>query len=140
MNRRETDRSGSTDQTCLENEEEQMNTTTLSALAEPNRLLMVELLRDGPLTVGEIAERLQVRQPQVSKHLKVLNEARIVEVRPVANRRFYRLSPEPLRELDNWLQSFRSLWEERFDHLDAYLEEMQQKNDLQGKQGQTDSP
>jgi len=117
-----------------------MNTTTLSALAEPNRLLMVELLRDGPLTVGEIAERLQVRQPQVSKHLKVLNEARIVEVRPVANRRFYRLSPEPLRELDNWLQSFRSLWEERFDHLDAYLEEMQQKNDLQGKQGQTDSP
>lgn len=102
-----------------------MNTATLSALAEPHRLEMVELLRYGPLTVGEIADRLQVRQPQVSKHLKVLNEARIVEVQPVANRRIYRLRPEPLRELDEWIASFRSLWEARFDRLDEYLQELQ---------------
>jgi len=104
-----------------------MNTATLSALAEPNRLQMVELLRDGPLTVGEIADRLHVRQPQVSKHLKVLNEAQIVEVRPLANRRFYRLRPEPLQEIDTWLQTFRSMWEVRFDRLDDYLLEIQGK-------------
>lgn len=102
-----------------------MNTATLSALAEPHRLEMVELLRYGPLTVGEIADRLQVRQPQVSKHLKVLNEARIVEVQPVANRRIYRLRPEPLQELDEWITSFRDLWEGRFDRLDEYLQEIQ---------------
>ena len=104
-----------------------MNTATLSALAEPNRLQMVELLRDGPLTVGEIADRLHVRQPQVSKHLKVLNEAQIVEVRPLANRRFYRLRTEPLQEIDSWLQTFRSMWEVRFDRLDDYLLEIQGK-------------
>ncbi|SEB50096.1 metalloregulator ArsR/SmtB family transcription factor [Paenibacillus sp. GP183] len=92
-----------------------MNSTTLSALAEPNRLQMVELLRDGPLTVGEIADRLHVRQPQVSKHLKVLNEAHIVEVSPIANRRIYKLRPEPLQEMDSWLASFRSMWEDRLD-------------------------
>ncbi|WP_028610813.1 ArsR/SmtB family transcription factor [Paenibacillus harenae] len=102
-----------------------MNTTTLSALAEPTRLQMVELLLDGPLTVGEIADRLHVRQPQVSKHLKVLNEAQIVEVRPDANRRFYRLRPEPLQEMDSWLDAFRALWEDRFDRLDDYLKEIQ---------------
>jgi DNA-binding transcriptional ArsR family regulator len=103
-----------------------MNSTTLSALAEPNRLQMVELLRDGPLTVGEIADRLHVRQPQVSKHLKVLSEAQIVEVRPIANRRIYNLRPEPLQEMDSWLATFRSMWEDRFDQLDNYLKEIQQ--------------
>ncbi|MBD2869962.1 ArsR/SmtB family transcription factor [Paenibacillus arenilitoris] len=102
-----------------------MNTATLSALAEPTRLQMVELLRDGPLTVGEIADRLHVRQPQVSKHLKVLNEAQIVEVRPDANRRIYNLRPEPLQEMDSWLDSFRRMWEDRFDRLDEYLKEIQ---------------
>ncbi|WP_409346730.1 ArsR/SmtB family transcription factor [Paenibacillus sp. MBLB4367] len=106
-----------------------MNTTTLSALAEPNRLQIVELLRDGPLTVGEIADRLHIRQPQVSKHLKVLNEAQVVEVRPDANRRFYKLRPEPLQELDTWLETFRGLWEDRLDRLDAYLKEIQAKGD-----------
>jgi DNA-binding transcriptional ArsR family regulator len=102
-----------------------LNTTTLSALAEPNRLHMVELLREGPLTVGEIADRLHVRQPQVSKHLKVLSEAQIVEVRADANRRIYRLRPEPLQELDSWLDTFRSMWEDRLDRLDEYLKEIQ---------------
>ncbi|MZQ83314.1 metalloregulator ArsR/SmtB family transcription factor [Paenibacillus sp. 5J-6] len=98
-----------------------MNTTTLNALAEPNRLQMIELLRVGPLTVGEIADRLCLRQPQVSKHLKILSEAGLVEVRADANRRIYRLRTEPLMEMDEWLESFRGMWEERFDRLSDYL-------------------
>ncbi len=99
--------------------------TLWTALTEPNRLHIVELLRDGPLTVGEITERLGLQQPQVSKHLKILNEANIVEVQPQANRRIYKLRPEPFRELEGWLQSFRRLWEERFDSLDDYLLDLQ---------------
>lgn len=98
-----------------------MNTTTLNALAEPNRLQIIELLRVGPLTVGEIADRLHLRQPQASKHLKILSEAGLVEVRVDANRRIYRLRPEPLMEMDEWLESFRGMWEERFDRLSDYL-------------------
>jgi DNA-binding transcriptional ArsR family regulator len=99
--------------------------TLWTALTEANRLHIVELLRDGPLTVGEITERLGLQQPQVSKHLKVLNEADIVEVQPQANQRIYKLRREPFQELEVWLHSFRRLWEERFDRLDDYLLEMQ---------------
>jgi DNA-binding transcriptional ArsR family regulator len=99
--------------------------TLWTALMETNRLHIVELLRDGPLTVGEITERLGLQQPQVSKHLKVLSEADIVEVQPQANRRIYKLRREPFEELETWLQSFRRLWEERFDRLDNYLLEVQ---------------
>lgn len=98
-----------------------MNVTTLSALAEPNRLQIVELLRDGPHTVGEIAEQLGLRQPQVSKHLRVLNEANLVGVHPVANLRIYGLKPQAFQELDSWLESFHRVWDERFDRLDDYL-------------------
>jgi hypothetical protein len=66
-----------------------------------------------------------LQQPQVSKHLKVLSEADIVEVQPQANRRIYQLRREPFQELEAWLQSFRRLWEERFDRLDDYLLELQ---------------
>ena len=99
--------------------------TLWTSLMEPNRFHIIELLRDGPLTVGEITERLGLQQPQVSKHLKVLSEADIVEVQPQANRRIYMLRREPFQELETWLQSFHRLWEERFDRLDDYLLEMQ---------------
>src|SRR5437588_4607204 len=99
--------------------------TLWTALADHNRAHIVELLRDGPLTEGELTRRLGIRQPQVSKHLKVLSEAAIVEVQPQANRRIYRLRHEPFQELEAWLQSFRRLWEDRFDRLDDYLLEMQ---------------
>jgi DNA-binding transcriptional ArsR family regulator len=102
-----------------------MDTTKLSALAEPNRLHIVELLRDGPLTVGEIADRLQLRQPQASKHLRVLSEAGIVEMHAVTNRRIYNLRPEPFKEMNTWLDSYRRIWDERFDRLDDYLQELQ---------------
>ncbi|AZU62587.1 ArsR/SmtB family transcription factor [Neobacillus mesonae] len=106
-----------------------MDTTTLNALSEPNRLQIVELLREGPLTVGEISERLQIRQPQVSKHLRVLSNAGIVKVHADANRRIYQLRPEPFIQLNAWLESYRRIWEERFDSLDDYLKVMQEKQE-----------
>ncbi|HZU03636.1 MAG TPA: metalloregulator ArsR/SmtB family transcription factor [Ktedonobacteraceae bacterium] len=99
--------------------------TLWTALMEPNRLHIVELLRDGPLTVGQITQRLGLPQPQVSKHLKVLSQAAIVEVQPQANRRIYKLRREPFQELEDWLHSFHRLWEERFDRLDDYVSELQ---------------
>lgn len=96
--------------------------TTLTALAEPNRLRIVELLRDGPHSVGEITGRLSLGQPQVSKHLRVLSEAGLVRVRPMANQRFYQLQPKPFEELDQWLDTFRVTWEERLDTLEEYLQ------------------
>ncbi|SFS62669.1 ArsR/SmtB family transcription factor [Marininema halotolerans] len=105
-----------------------MNMMTLSALSEPNRLNIVELLRDGPLTVGEIADQLGLKQPQTSKHLKVLSDNGIVEVQAEANRRIYKLRFEPFQELDSWVQSFQHVMQERFDNLDNYLKELQDKD------------
>ena len=102
-----------------------MISDTLSALAEPNRLHIVELLRDNPRSVGEIVTELGLNQPQVSKHLKVLVEAGIVEVQKDAQRRIYKLKPQPLQELNTWLEPYRRIWEERFDRLDAFLQQMQ---------------
>ncbi|RAT94342.1 metalloregulator ArsR/SmtB family transcription factor [Brevibacillus sp. Leaf182] len=104
-----------------------MDMATLSALAEPNRMKIVELLRDGPLTVGEIADHLGLRQPQASKHLKVLSDNGIVDVKAEANRRIYKLKPEPFRALDSWVKSFQRVMEERFDNLEDYLRELQNK-------------
>jgi len=100
---------------------------TLTALAEPNRLRIVELLRDKPRPVGEIARRLRLRQPQVSKHLRVLSDAGLVDVRPVAQQRIYELRSEPFNELDKWLETFRRAAEERFDRLDELISERKAK-------------
>ncbi len=100
---------------------------TLSALAEPNRFQIVEYLQEGPHSVGEIVEQLGLPQPQVSKHLRVLTEAGLVEVHREAQRRIYQLRPQPFQELDEWLASFRHAWDKRFDRLDAYLRELQGK-------------
>lgn len=104
-----------------------MNVMTLNAFAEPNRFNIIELLRNGPLAVGEIAERLGLRQPQASKHLKVLSDSGIVEGRIDANRRIYMLRSEPFQDLNDWLQSFQHITEERLDNLDQYLRELQNK-------------
>ena len=98
-----------------------MQPTFLSALAEPNRMRIVELLREGPCPVGAIAGRLRMRQPQVSKHLHVLSEAGLVKVRPVANQRLYQLESKRFEELDDWLETFRRIWDKRLDNLDEYL-------------------
>lgn len=104
-----------------------MNAVTLSALAEPNRLRIVEMLREKPYPVGEIANRLTLRQPQVSKHLRVLTDAGIVRVNPHANQRIYQLQSKPFLEMDRWLETFQKIWEKRLDTLDAYLQEMKQE-------------
>jgi DNA-binding transcriptional ArsR family regulator len=88
------------------------------------------------MTVGETTQRLGLQQPQVSKHLKVLSDAAIVEVQPQANRRIYRLRREPFEELASWLQSFRRLLEERFDRLDNYLSELQSTEQSQSSQSE----
>ncbi len=104
----------------------------LQALAEPNRLRIVELLRAGPLTVGEIAKELGLRQPQASKHLKVLSEAGILEVRPDANRRIYGLRHEQFMSLDDWIDTFTRSTEERYDKLEAYLERLTNETETGG--------
>jgi len=102
---------------------------TLSALAEPNRLQIIELLRRRPLAVGEIAVRLRLRQPQVSKHLRVLSDAGLVEVHPVAQQRIYSLRAEPFNELEAWLERYRRTVDERFDRLDDILREQKAKGE-----------
>ena len=97
---------------------------TLRALAEPNRLHIVELLRDGPRSVGHLVRRLRLRQPQVSKHLRVLSDAGLVDVRVDAQRRIYALQPAPLQELEVWVERYRRLWEANFQRLDALLDEL----------------
>ncbi|MGH9674074.1 MAG: ArsR/SmtB family transcription factor [Bryobacteraceae bacterium] len=97
---------------------------TFRALAEPSRLQIVELLSSGPLAVGAVGDRLGIRQPQASKHLRFLSEAGLVEVRPDAQRRIYALRTQPLQELDAWLERYRLMWEEQFERLDRVLREM----------------
>jgi DNA-binding transcriptional ArsR family regulator len=106
---------------------------TLRALAEPNRFQIVELLREGPRPVGEMVEELGLRQPQVSKHLRVLSDAGLVEARVDAQRRIYGLRAGPLRELENWLQRYRRIWEGNFQRLDSVLEEMKTKEKRRGR-------
>ena len=98
-----------------------MNAFTFEALAEPNRLRIVELLRERPASVGAIAEGLALRQPQVSKHLHTLAEAGLVSVHPKAQKRIYALQPGPFRELGGWAESFRRLLERNYDRLEGLL-------------------
>lgn len=100
---------------------------TFAALAEPSRFRIVELLRTGPRAVNDIGERLELAQPQVSKHLKVLKDAGLVEVEARAQQRLYALHPAPLKELDRWLEKYRALWTERFEQLDDVIEDLQAK-------------
>lgn len=100
---------------------------TFTALAEPNRLRIVELLRAGPRPVNDIGEQLALNQPQVSKHLRVLKQAGLVAVQPRAQQRLYELRAQPLRQLHEWLERYRRLWDERFDQLDELIAELKEK-------------
>src|ERR1700734_2009772 len=104
-----------------------MNPQTLAALGEPNRLRIIELLRGGPLPVNDIHVRLKLRQSQASQHLKVLKDVGLVEMEPRAQQRFYRLRAEPLKQLHDWLDRYRHIWEERFEELDKVVEELKRK-------------
>jgi DNA-binding transcriptional ArsR family regulator len=96
--------------------------TALQVLAEPRRLAILDLLRDGERRVGDLVDRLGLSQPGVSKHLRVLKDAGLVEARQDAQRRLYRIRPEPLAELDDWLASYRQLWTTHLDRLEEHLD------------------
>jgi DNA-binding transcriptional ArsR family regulator len=98
--------------------------TTFTALAEPNRFRIIELLRLGPRTVNAIAAELQLNQPQASKHLRHLREAGLVDAHPQAQRRHYALRPEPLRDLHEWTERYRSVWDQRFTAMDELIDEL----------------
>ncbi len=89
----------------------------LQALADPSRRTVLEILRDHPATAGELADALPIARPGVSRHLRVLREAGLVDVRQDAQRRIYTLRPESLVEVDDWLSSYRALWQHRLDAL-----------------------
>src|SRR5580704_18012183 len=97
---------------------------TLRALAEPNRFQIVELLRRRPRPVGDMVSRLRMRQPHVSKHLRVLSNAGLVDVRVDAQRRIYELRAAPLKELGVWLERYRRIWEGNYQRLDGLLQEL----------------
>ena len=89
----------------------------LRALADPSRRSIVARLARGPVTAGELADMFPIARPGVSRHLRVLREAGLVEVRAEAQRRVYSLRPDPLAEIDTWLGPYRALWEQRLDAL-----------------------
>jgi DNA-binding transcriptional ArsR family regulator len=93
-------------------------------LVEPRRRHILDLLRGGEQTVGGLVSELGMSQPGVSKHLRVLREAGLVEVRAEGQRRLYRLRTEPLREIDEWLAPYRDAWANRLDVLEAQLDDM----------------
>ena len=93
-------------------------------LAEPNRRRILDLVRGGERPVNELVDELELSQPAVSKHLRVLREAGLVEVRTDAQRRLYRVNPGPLRDLDAWLAPYRRMWSGRLDDLERHLDTM----------------
>ena len=102
-------------------------------IAEPNRRAILSLLAASEQSVGEIERHLRMPQPTVSKHLRVLREAGVVESTVDAQRRLYRLTPEPLREVDAWLAPFREFWSAHVDALERHLDRMDHKSSTKRK-------
>ena len=101
-----------------------MAAAAFDVLAEPNRRRILDLLRADERPVGELVDALALSQPAVSKHLRVLRDAGLVDVRSDAQRRLYRVRPEPLRAVDDWLEPYRVLWAARLDDLERHLDAM----------------
>jgi DNA-binding transcriptional ArsR family regulator len=99
-----------------------MTATVWAVLLDDHRRDLLDLLRERPRAVGELVDALQLSQPMVSKHLRVLREAGFVQVAPVAQRRIYAIDPAPLAELDAWLRPYRSLWNDSLDALGRRLD------------------
>jgi DNA-binding transcriptional ArsR family regulator len=99
-----------------------MRSSTFDVLAEPTRRHILDLLRETERPVNDLVARLNLSQPGVSKHLRVLREAGLVEARTDAQRRIYRIRPEPLAEIDEWLRPYRRLWASRLDALERHLD------------------
>jgi DNA-binding transcriptional ArsR family regulator len=95
----------------------------MQVLGDPQRFAIVGLLRDGERSVGDLVDHLHLTQPAVSKHLRILKEAGVVSSRADAQRRLYRIQPEPLAELDDWLAPYRQLWTTHLDRLEDHLDQ-----------------
>jgi DNA-binding transcriptional ArsR family regulator len=93
-------------------------------IAEPNRRRILDLLAEGERPVGELVEHVALSQPAVSKHLRTLREAGLVEARGEAQRRLYRVRPQPLQAVDDWLRPYRHMWQDRLDDLERHLQTM----------------
>jgi DNA-binding transcriptional ArsR family regulator len=106
--------------------------TTFAALADPTRRAILARLASGEASVMQLAEPFSMSLPAVSKHLKVLERARLIERGREAQWRPCRLAPEPLREIADWVEHYRRFWEESFDRLDAYLKQLQRKERKHG--------
>ena len=104
-------------------------------IAEPNRRAILSLLASSHQSVGEIVRQLRMPQPTVSKHLRVLREAGFVESTVDAQRRLYRLNPEPLQDVDAWLAQFRQFWSAHVDALERHLDRMEQPTPTKKKKG-----
>jgi DNA-binding transcriptional ArsR family regulator len=102
---------------------------TFEVLAEPTRRQILDLIRDDERSVGELVECLSMSQPAVSKHLRVLRSSGFVEARVDGQRRIYHLRPEPLGEVDAWLEPYRRFWQERLDGLAQHLETTKHRED-----------
>lgn len=107
-----------------------IDAATFAALGEPTRLRIVEVLRSGPRSVGELVEVLGLRQPQVSKHLRVLGDAQLVEAEVRHRYRIYRLRPQHFEAVAAWAESFEELWEARLDSLGSLLESLEPDDDV----------
>ena len=107
--------------------------SAFAIVAEPNRRAILSLLLSSERSVGELEHELRLSQPSVSKHLRVLRDAGFVESRIEAQRRLYRLRPEPLMELDEWLVPFRRFWSKHVDALEQHLDKMDKAPSVKGK-------
>ncbi len=96
--------------------------TLWPALADPHRRAMLDVLRDGPCSVGDLTDRLGLTQPMTSKHLRVLRDAGLVLVRKEAQQRIYAVNPARLADLEAWLEPYRKLWNDSLDTLAGYLD------------------
>jgi DNA-binding transcriptional ArsR family regulator len=108
-------------------------TDAFNAVAEPRRRQILDVLVDGERPVNDIVTTLGLAQPQVSKHLRVLREVGVVDVREDGRQRLYRLNGHALKPIHDWVKSYERSWSERFDQLDAVLEDLKQKEDHDGK-------
>ena len=104
-----------------------MQINVLQTLADASRFQIVEALREGEQAVNDLASRMDIRQSGVSRHLRILEEAGFVRVRPDGQRRLYSLRPEPFRELGAWIDQYRTLWEGRLDAFGAALDRRQRR-------------
>jgi DNA-binding transcriptional ArsR family regulator len=106
---------------------------TFNAIAEPRRRAILDVLARGERPVNEVVRELRLAQPQVSKHLRVLREVGAVDVREDGRRRLYRVNGRALKPIHDWVKTYERLWAERFDELDAVLEDLKRKEEADGE-------